>query len=82
MVEKQKFDNNLRTQGLNYEDGNLQVIIKNSSMKKTEMKVKKINLCIRVNGFNHIILFFANTIYIFQRSDVVTELVLTLLITE
>ena len=82
MVEKQKFDNNLRTQDLNYEDGNLQVIIKNSSMKKTEMKVKKINLCIRVNGFNYIILFFANTIYIFQRSDVVTELVLTLLITE
>ena len=43
-MEKQKFDNNLRTQDLNYEDGNLQVIIKNSSMKKTEMKDKKINL--------------------------------------
>ena len=34
-------------------------------MKQTEMKDKKITYCIRINSFNHIIPFFADTIYIF-----------------
>ena len=50
-------------------------------MKKMDINLR-ISLGIRINGFNHIISFFADTIYIFLRSEVVTEVALTLLITE
>ena len=67
----------------NYEGGDLPVSVKKLIMTKTEIKEKNfLTSYIRINGFNQIIPFFADSNYIFKRSDVFTELALTLVITQ
>lgn len=57
--------------------------MQNSSMKKTEKKIKKNSQLNALEyGFDQIIPFLTDTIYIFKKSDVIAELVRTLFITQ
>ena len=55
----------------------LPVSVKKLMYDENRNKRKKfLTLYIRINGFNQIIPFFANSNYIFKRPDVLTELAL------